>query len=345
LGGADHGFFLGLDTSCYTTSVGIVNEQGMVVKDLRRILQVKSGERGLRQSEALFQHVKNIPQLLAEAVADTGDGLKLKAIGYSGRPRPREESYLPVFLAGENFGKALAYSAGVPAYPFTHQEGHIRAALVDTALRLTTKNKRFLGFHLSGGTTEVLLVEKAGQGGYHLQILGGTTDLHAGQMLDRLGVAMGLPFPAGRHLEELAKESLRQAEGRVGGTEPGVIVDPLPISVQDLSLSLSGPTSAAFRRLEAGAHLPDLAWAIQDCLLRSVAALLKNAVRKSGCRQILFFGGVASNSYLRQGLISSFPQLELYFARPELSTDNGVGIALLAWEYWRDAHAGYNVDY
>ena len=221
MGGADHGFFLVLDTSCYTTSVGIVNEQGMVVKDLRRILQVKSGERGLRQSEALFQHVKNIPQLLAEAVADTGDGLKLKAIGYSGRPRPREESYLPVFLAGENFGKALAYSAGVPAYPFTHQEGHIRAALVDTALRLTTKNKRFLGFHLSGGNYRSFISGKGRSRRLSPANPGRNHGSHAGQMLDRLGVAMGLPFPAGRHLEELAKESLRQAEGRVGGTEPG----------------------------------------------------------------------------------------------------------------------------
>lgn len=341
LGTADQEFFLGLDTSCYTTSVGIVDAQGMVVNDLRRILRVKSGERGLRQSEALFQHVNNIPELLAEAAQAHGGGLTFKAVGYSDRPRPQEESYLPVFLAGANFGKALALSPGTAAYPFTHQEGHIRAALVGADPRFTLENRQFLGFHLSGGTTEVLLVEKARHGGYHIELLGGTTDLHAGQMIDRLGVAMGLPFPAGPHLEELANESLLRARVRARGKEADTTLpDQLQISVKGMSLSLSGPTSAAFRRLEAGAHPPDLAWAVQDCLLRSVSALLRNAVRISSCRQVVFFGGVASNSYLRKGLISSFPQLELCFARPGLSTDNGVGIALLAWEYWRDTNAG-----
>lgn len=326
---SNHQIFLGFDTSCYTTSLGIVDINGVVLKDLRRVLKVKSGGRGLRQSEALFQHVNNLPELLAEAT-EGGKGLNIKGVGFSARPRAQDDSYLPVFLAGANFGKALAFAAGVGFFAFTHQAGHIRAALADVASELLAEDQKFLGIHLSGGTTEVLMVRKK-TSGFTVELLGGTTDLHAGQMIDRLGVAMGLPFPAGRHLELVAAQS-----SFAEGIEAARTDFTLPISVRDLSLSFSGPTTAGFRLLKQGVAYPDLAWAIQDCILRSVSTLVKKAVQFTGCTRVLLFGGVASNSHLRKGLLSSFPDLDLdlYFSRPGLSTDNAVGIALLAREQW-----------
>lgn len=310
--GETEGFFLGVDTSCYTTSVGVVDASGEEVLDLRRILRVKPGERGLRQSEALFQHLQNLPDLMVEAARRP-----FKAVAFTDRPRRQEGSYLPVFKAGAGFGKAMALCAGIPYYNYSHQEGHIRAALIGTDM----PSASFLGLHLSGGTTEILLVKEENRG-YSVELLGGTSDLHAGQMIDRIGVALGLPFPSGPHLEKLA------LTGGQGFS--------LPVSVAGLSLSLSGPVSAAFRALEKGIDPATLALAAQDCLARSILALLRTAVERTGVTKALLFGGVAANGYLRAKLGSAYPEIDLFFGRPELSTDNAVGLALLARESWKE---------
>ena len=202
---------LGIDTSCYTTSCALVTPEGEILSSSRRLLTVEDGARGLMQSQGLFQHIKNLPQMVQNVMADVSDA-EICAVCASTRPRPAEDSYMPVFRAGESQARAAASLLRVPFYPASHQEGHVRAAMVDAGIDET---KPFLALHLSGGTTEILLSEEG-----KLTLLGGSLDLHAGQLVDRTGVRLHMPFPAGPSLEKLAREG--RAQGLIGVSIKGV---------------------------------------------------------------------------------------------------------------------------
>ena len=208
---------LGLDTSNYTTSVALFDGETGV--NLGRLLEVRPGELGLRQSDALFQHVKHLPQLLEQL--EIGD---IRAVGASTRPRAVEGSYMPCFLAGESQGRGIAAALGVPFYAHSHQQGHLAAATW-SAGRMDLLNAPFLAWHLSGGTTELLLVRPEGTS-VTAEIIGGTSDLSAGQLIDRTGVLLGLPFPAGKALDGLYTQADTCYEPRV--------------KLKDLTFSLSG---------------------------------------------------------------------------------------------------------
>ena len=192
---------MGLDTSCYTTSLALAHE-GRLILQKRRLLKVEKGERGLQQSAGVFQHVKNLPDLM-EMLCEEARRVEIEAVCASDRPRPHEQSYMPVFLAGVGLARSLAAARGVPLYLTSHQQGHVRAAMVDAGL---PEGEPFLAVHLSGGTTELLKVE-----GLNIDLLGGSRDLHAGQFVDRAGVRMGLGFPAGPELERLARKGKAQS--------------------------------------------------------------------------------------------------------------------------------------
>ena len=174
---------IGLDTSCYTTSAAAVTVEGQVIASCRKLLPVKEGERGLRQSEAVFIHVRQLPGRLEE-LGQAIRGMEIAAVCVSSRPRDEEESYMPVFQVGDAQGRGIAAMLGVPCFASTHQRGHIAAARVDSGVA----EGDLLAVHLSGGTTELLCLQ-----GEKLTLLGGTLDLHAGQVVDRAGVALGLP--------------------------------------------------------------------------------------------------------------------------------------------------------
>lgn len=307
--------YLGLDTSCYTTSLAAVDEAGEVVFDGRVMLQVPSGQRGLRQSEALFQHLRRLEHM-AVACRETIAAAPVALVTASTRPRPVADSYLPVFLAGTVVGQAMAAGAGAPFLAVSHQEGHLRASLIGQEV-----SGPFIGVHLSGGTTEVLHVTRKPDG-FDLELLGGTEDLHAGQFVDRIGVAMGLPFPAGPALEELA------ASGRAEAVR-------LPVAARGLQLSFSGPLSAAERALRNGADRADLAAAVFVCLTESLGRLLREAMAATGLAEVVLGGGVSANKALREGLARLLPEARLVFAEPSLSTDNAVGVALLGRDRYR----------
>ena len=140
--------YLGIDTSNYTTSVALHTVDG--IESRRRLLPVKEGERGLRQSDAVFLHVKQFPQLFESLPSPT----PLAAVGVSSKPRNTENSYMPCFLTGVTLARTLAHAHGCPFYEFSHQQGHV-AAGVWSAGREDLLGKPFLAFHVSGGTTEV----------------------------------------------------------------------------------------------------------------------------------------------------------------------------------------------
>lgn len=308
---------LGIDTSCYTTSLAIVDSNNHLMTEHRQVLQVPLGEKGLQQSMAVFQHIQNLPVLLAK-VSQLVDLREVSAITASTRPRPVEKSYMPVFVAGASFGQALATALKVPFIPTSHQEGHLMAGLWSAGIGLP---ERFLAVHLSGGTSELLLVNKINKEGifFNTQILGATTDLHAGQLVDRIGVTLGMPFPAGPYLEKLAAEA------------EGTLV--IPSAVKDYNFSFSGAETQARKMLKAGHPASEVARAIEKCIAKTVEKVVRKAIENYNCHHVLVVGGVACNNFLRHKLKERLEHravgAKLYFAEGKYSSDNAVGVALI----------------
>ena len=195
---------LGIDTSNYTTSAALYDSEKGTERSVRRLLRVKEGEIGLRQSEALFAHVRHLGTMLPEAAESLRErGCEIAAAGVSSRPRSVPGSYMPCFLAGVLAARSFATGCGIPLFEFSHQQGHVAAALFTSEAqgREDTKSGRFIAFHVSGGTTEVLSV-KMENGIPDISLIGGTADLNAGQAVDRVGVAAGFGFPCGPAMEK-----------------------------------------------------------------------------------------------------------------------------------------------
>lgn len=304
--------FLGVDTSCYTTSIACVSQEGIVF-ERRTMLSVPLGERGLRQSDAVFQHVKNLPLLVDELFASIERG-HIAAVAVSAKPTEREDSYMPVFLAGKLCAASLANALGAPLYETTHQAGHVRAAMLENEAALG--EAPFLAMHLSGGTTDLLRVSARSGGALEIERVGGSDDLHAGQFVDRVGVAMGLPFPSGPALEQLAAEAADRS-ARV------------PSSVKGLTCSFSGQETMCLRLLQAGAERAEVAYAAYDCMARTFYKLLSSAFERYGGKAALLSGGVAE-SWLLRALLEKRLGHGLLYAPSGLSGDNAAGAALLA---------------
>ena len=302
---------LGLDTSNYTTSAAVFDGEGG--RNQGRLLEVRPGELGLRQSDALFQHVKHLPEVVEALLGEEGLGT-VQAVGASTRPRAVEGSYMPCFLAGASQGQVLSQVLGVPFYAFSHQQGHLAAAAW-SAGRLDLLGRPFLAWHLSGGTTELLRVEPEENGvAVRAEILGGTSDISAGQLIDRTGVLLGLPFPAGKGVEKLS----RQAQKR----------EYYKVKVNGLTFSLSGMENKVRQMVQRGEEPAEIAWFAQETVCRVVQACTKAAMEVYPGLPVLCSGGVASNGRLKELLRQNCGAL---FAQPQFSTDNAMGTAILTW--------------
>ena len=302
---------LGLDTSNYTTSAAVFDGEGG--RNQGRLLEVRPGELGLRQSDALFQHVKHLPEVVEALLGEGGLGT-VQAVGASTRPRAVEGSYMPCFLAGASQGQVLSQVLGVPFYAFSHQQGHLAAAAW-SAGRLDLLDRPFLAWHLSGGTTELLRVEpEEDRVAVRAEILGGTSDISAGQLIDRTGVLLGLSFPAGKEVEKLS----RQAQKR----------EYYKVKVKDLTFSLSGMENKVRQMVQRGEEPAEVAWFAQETVCRVVQACTKAAMEAYPGLPVLCSGGVASNGRLKELLRQNCGAL---FAQPQFSTDNAMGTAILTW--------------
>ena len=304
--------YVGIDTSNYTTSLAVASEQGEILANLKLPLPVKEGGRGLRQSEAVFAHVKNLPMLmprLREAIGDRA----VQAVGVSVRPRDAEASYMPCFLTGEAAAQSFAAAARVPVHCFSHQNGHLMAALYSSGATDALRGRTFGAFHVSGGTTEMLLVKPNGTD-FTVQLLGGSNDLHAGQAVDRIGVTMGLDFPCGPALEQLAKTN----------TAPV----PRPrISVRDGCCNLSGLENMAADLLKKSGDKALTAAFVLRFISDTLGKMAEGLREHQDSLPILFSGGVMSNRIIAAELTARLG--DVYFAEPAFSADNAAGIALL----------------
>lgn len=294
--------FLGIDTSNYTTSVAAVGDKTI---NLRKIIDVKEGMRGIRQADGVFVHLKELPELFEQMEIDM---TKVSAIGVSTSPRRCEGSYMPVFVAGESFARVIAKALGVPLFRYSHQEGHIMAGILSGGF-YELLEKPFLAVHLSGGTTEILRCEYKDEH-FEAEIVGGTLDISAGQLIDRLGVKLGMKFPCGKELDKVSREC----------DEPAV---KLKTSVKGGYINFSGMETRLLSMTETHS-----AGVLAKSALYHIGESLAKAINACGTEDVLFVGGVSSNTFLREYFAEKITA-KTYFASPELSCDNAVGVAEL----------------
>lgn len=302
-------YYLGIDTSNYTTSVGLVDQFGNIIADERKLLTVKKGNRGLRQSEAFFQHIENIPNLYEEAIKEI-DKSQIKCVCVSSRPRSVQGSYMPVFKAGISVSQVIAASLGVPLFTCSHQEGHMKAITAFNSV-----GDDFICYHMSGGTTEILDVHyNQTLKKYDTKIIGGTLDISFGQLIDRVGVALGMLFPAGAQMDSLA-QSAKQSDLKVK-----------PIKVKKLNFNLSGIETQLIKSIEnncAEAIAKELFTKINLCLQKTVDSLKI----KENNKKIVFVGGVSQSKYIRNNI-----DREIIFGK--FGSDNAIGTALIGGEIY-----------
>ena len=297
---------IGIDTSNYTTSIAFFDGTGG--ENCSKLLPVKPGELGLRQSDAVFAHIKSLPELSGRLFSHVRE--EIRAVGVSTRPRAVEGSYMPCFLVGLSHAKLLSDALHVPLVEVSHQQGHVAASLW-SAGHLELMDEPHLAWHLSGGTTELLLVEPEGKLVKCTKI-GGTTDISAGQLIDRTGQLLGLPFPSGKHLDALSRE----AAGK----------DFFRVKCKDMTFSFSGMQNKVQQYFEANGDPAETAAYALRCVAYGVFHATQQALKAYPGLPVVFSGGVASNTLLRQVL----EPLNPIFAQPQYSTDNAMGVAVLA---------------
>lgn len=297
---------LSFDTSNYTTSACLFDSKSGVVWQNRILLHPAENQRGLRQNDVVFLHIKNLETLLNDFPKNM-----VTAVVASERPRPTDGSYMPCFLVGKNYAKALSSVLGCPFECYSHQENHIMAALYSSGqMRLTSAP--FIAMHVSGGTSDVLLVRPS-DAGLKIEEIGGSFDLHAGQLIDRIGVKLGLEFPCGKEIEQIAAttgESL-----------------PVKTAVRDFRFHFSGFENKADDLIRSGACTAMVAKFALDCVLKTLDKVISNLNKKYSSMPILMAGGVMSNRYIATELERKYSNL--FFSDPFYSSDHALGNAVL----------------
>ena len=303
--------YLGIDTSNYTTSVAACDDSGEVIANIKKMLYVKEGEKGLRQSDAVFSHIKNFPDISNQVRAEIGD-FEIAAVGVSTVPRDTEGSYMPCFLSGKAVAEMLAATHNVPISYFSHQAGHIMAALYSSGATDELIASPFVAFHVSGGTTEALYVVPNAHS-FDVEIIADTADISAGQAIDRAGVMMGLKFPCGKELEVLANEY----HGKLLKAK---------ICVKDGKCNLSGLENISQKLYKETNDKAYVSAYVLNFVAQTLVAITEQIREKYPEIPIVYAGGVMSNKFLKSKL-SAFDNT--YFAEPQFSADNAAGIAIL----------------
>ena len=302
-------YYLGIDTSNYTTSVSLYCDEDNSVINYKKLLPVADNMKGIRQSDAIFHHTVQIPELINELF--NGKKYDIRAVGVSVKPCNEEKSYMPCFLSGIAVAVAISSALNVPLYRFSHQDGHIVAALF-SADKLELLSQNFLAFHISGGTSQALFV-KANENYFETIKVSDSLDLKAGQAIDRIGISLGLKFPCGPDLEKLALKSNRQ-------------LSKIKVYRHEGNFSLSGVENRCKKMLDDGEKPEDISMYCLSFIYSALDDTVQELIKKFGNLPLVFSGGVMSNSIIRNELQNKYNS---YFAEPYYSSDNACGIAVL----------------
>lgn len=301
-------YTIGFDTSNYATSLAVFDTAGEVVCAKKRFLPVKPGQLGLRQSDALFHHTVALPELLDE-LAQEVDLTKVAAVGVSQKPRPAQGSYMPCFLAGVNAATAFARAKDRPLVYTTHQQGHAAAALY-AAKGEELFQQKVLMFHISGGTTDLLLCDEVRQ----ITTLGTSSDLYAGQAVDRVGVKLGFAFPAGAEVSRMAAQCTEEIRPKS--------------SVRGMECSLSGLENQCNALLAAGKTPEYVCKYCLLCVADTVVKMTKAAQKEYPGLEVVCAGGVMSSDLIRSWVQQRLPKV--HFVPGQYSSDNAIGVSILA---------------
>ncbi|MEF9991098.1 MAG: O-sialoglycoprotein endopeptidase [Romboutsia sp.] len=305
---------IGIDTSCYTTSIAAISLDKKVIFNEKIMIEVKENSKGLRQSEAVFQHVNNLG-LISDKINEISKEYNICAICASTKPRPIKNSYMPVFTVGHNFSKLLVTMINCEIYETTHQENHILSSLYTNKLK---NEDYFLSVHMSGGTTEVLLTKRINDIEYHVEIVGGSKDISFGQLIDRIGVKMGYPFPCGKYIDRDAINCNQ------------IIEQGLKTSVKEGYMNLSGLENQLNKLLNTkdNEYISKL---ILDSIVRNIDKSILYLCKKYDINEVVFAGGVSASEYISKEIKNKLIKkgIKSYFTEPQYSTDNGVGCAII----------------
>ena len=310
--------FLGIDTSNYTTSVALYDSATGLIAQQKKLLPVREGQLGLRQSDAVFHHTAQLHTLFAELMSDV-DPREIAAIGASTRPRPIDGSYMPCFTVGENTAKILSSALRVPLFEFSHQEGHIAAALYSSK-RDDLFDREFLAFHVSGGTTEAVIAKGDGFG-FSVEPAAKTLDLNAGQAVDRVGLMLGLRFPCGMELERLAAQNAGKIKVRP--------------TLKGCDCCLSGVENRCQKLIKEGRSREYVAAFCIEYIRVTLAAMTDAAFETHGVMPVVYAGGVMSNKMIKNSFEEKYNAV---FAEPVFSSDNAAGIAYLCFRKFNNVH-------
>ncbi len=303
--------FLGIDTSNYTTSCAIFRADTGELFQQKKLLPVKKGELGIRQSDAVFHHTKQLPELMESLKKQTGV-MSLCAITASNAPRTLAGSYMPCFTVGETCARTLGAVTNCETYFTSHQIGHVLAALYSAdMLKLIHSDKPFLAFHVSGGTTDLLLCTPDAEMVLDVKEIASSLDLKAGQAVDRVGLMLGLSFPCGKELEKLADNADKHYKCKA--------------VLKDMNCCLSGLENRCKKLLDDGETKENIAAYCIDFICETVRSMTEKALERYPDSYVIYAGGVMSNIIIRNRLSKSF---RAGFAEPELSCDNAAGVAI-----------------
>jgi len=321
---------VGIETSCDETAVAVL-DGGEILSNVVLSQQIHSNYGGVVPELASREHQKALPVILKQALQEAGikkENIECVAVTYG-------PGLIGALLIGLEFSKGLAFSLGVPIIGVNHLEGHLWSYTLEHDII----DRDFVALIISGGHSIIVKVESFGK----YTILGETLDDACGEAFDKVGKLLGLGYPAGKQIDELAKK----------GNPDFHRFPTLKPSKDKLFLSFSGLKTAVLYYLRElsqeyiNTHLSDICASFQKAVAEILIFRLKKAFKTYQYEHLVVAGGVAANSYLKKRFQEMANQLgiKLIVPSPVLCTDNGASIAKVGTFYLeRNIKSSFGLD-
>ncbi len=303
---------LGIETSCDETGIALYCEQdGLLAHALYSQVAVHARYGGVVPELASRDHIRKTLPLIETMLSDANIDLQaLNGIAYTRGP-----GLVGALLAGASIAHSLAYALNIASIGIHHMEGHLLAPMLEP----TAPKPPFLALLVSGGHTLLVRVDDIGR----YQVLGDTLDDAAGEAFDKTAKLLGLPYPGGAALAELAKLG-----------DPGRFSFPRPMTDRPgLEFSFSGLKTSAINTLaktaQSESDRADIAAGFQAAIVDTLVIKSRRALKASGLNRLVVAGGVGANRCLRRQLAALATEIgaEVFYPRFEFCTDNGAMIA------------------